>query len=203
MPIPLFYYTHNIRKILILLLVGLLLFMPLPLLGASLHLNLLHDLNIEDQTFPVVVRVVEKDQPLNVAGGTIHFPADKVSIASIDTSNSIFNLWIEDPEFSIAGGSIRFGGGTTEGGFIGEGEIFNITFNILESGDLSMNLTQAVVLAHDGYGTDILRSTYDLSYHVELPQRSLSLLEQELEGMHPSSPISTISIAEELMAHTA
>jgi len=55
------------------------------------------------------------DKPVNVIGAKIAFPTDKMEVISLSKVDSIINLWVEEPAYSNATGTITFAGGTYPG----------------------------------------------------------------------------------------
>ena len=52
--------------------------------------------------FSIVVKVNTSGQPINAAEGVIVFNPNELSVVSLSKSGSIFNLWVQEPEFSNA-----------------------------------------------------------------------------------------------------
>ncbi|MCX6737474.1 MAG: dockerin type I domain-containing protein [Candidatus Parcubacteria bacterium] len=98
---------------------------------------------------------------INTVEGTITFPTDKLQVTSLSKTDSIFNLWIQEPSFSNQNstGTIMFIGGLPTPGFIGiAGQIITISFKVVGYGDAVLGITDARILANDGLGTNILTS---------------------------------------------
>ena len=111
-------------------------------------------------TFDLILVVNSPFQAMNTVGGTVVFDPTKLQLTSIDKTNSVMNLWVTDPSNSVSnssGGSIVFLGGVTAPGFIGnQGQIFTLSFKVIGTGNTSITLANAQVLANDGVGTDLL-----------------------------------------------
>ena len=104
---------------------------------------------------------------MSVVAGTLVFPADQLEVSSISKENSILNIWVEEPKFSNASGTISFAGGIISStGFIGEGKILEITFNPKKEGSIRIDFIEASVLAHDGKGTPVLQEKIGTMYFV-------------------------------------
>lgn len=110
------------------------------------------------------------DQAINAANGVLSFPADFLKVLSIDTSHSIFPLWIQPPSFSNTNGTITFDGGVPSPGFTGTaGAILAITFQAEKPGTATLSLSGASVLANDGLGTDVLTGTDNATLTIQNP----------------------------------
>lgn len=109
-------------------------------------------------TISVALLVNTTNQSINAVDGQIVFPSDKLEILNISRENSILNLWAEEPTLSSRqDGSITFSGGLPSPGFIGTaGKIMTISFKAKKDGNAMITLSNALVLANDGFGTDIL-----------------------------------------------
>ena len=110
-----------------------------------------------DNVVKVRVGVNTQSLYINNAEGVISFPKDVVDVISIDTSNSIFGLWVEQPSFSNIAGTITFNGGIANPGYTGtNGEVFSIVVRAKKVGTASLLFASASVRANDGLGTDVL-----------------------------------------------
>jgi len=102
---------------------------------------------------------VRAETPLNAVGGKIAYPTTLMEISSIQSERSIIDLWSEEPFISPDIGSIDFSGGILrEGGFVGEGNIVSVTFKALAEGTAVISLSDGMLLAHNGAGTNSMRN---------------------------------------------
>lgn len=111
------------------------------------------------QTFSVSINVSSPDQSMNAASGDIAFPSNELRVVSISKTNSVMNLWVQDPTFTNAatGGDINFQGVSLNPGFQGaSGNIITIVFRAVAAGNATLSFSDGSVLANDGNGTDIL-----------------------------------------------
>ncbi|KKR17517.1 MAG: hypothetical protein UT44_C0008G0004 [Candidatus Levybacteria bacterium GW2011_GWA1_39_32] len=100
------------------------------------------------------------DKPVNMVEARIIFPTDKMEVISLSKVDSIINLWVEEPVYSNATGTITFSGGLPTPGFRGRtGKLLTITFKVKDAGEALINIENAAVLANDGLGTDVLVET--------------------------------------------
>lgn len=96
-------------------------------------------------------------EPVNVIGGEITL-SEELRVISIDTTETIVDLWSDEPA-ARAPRVITFSGGiipTEAGGFEGSGTLFQFTVAAAKAGSGRIEFTQAEVLAHDGRGTNVL-----------------------------------------------
>lgn len=111
------------------------------------------------QVFPVEIRISSTDQSMNAAGGVIAFPQDKLEVVSLLKNNSIINLWVQEPSFSNAQGTINFEGIVLNPGYKGAGgSIITVNFKGKAMGSAPLGFSSASILANDGLGTNILAS---------------------------------------------
>lgn len=111
------------------------------------------------ELFSVLVNVDSGNQPINASSAHLNFDNQKLEVASIGYSQSIFNIWTEEPSFSNAAGSIKFSGGLPNPGFTGKsGSILRVTFKTTGVGQAPISFVTGSVLANDGRGTNILDS---------------------------------------------
>ncbi len=93
--------------------------------------------------------------PVNVFKGVINFDSEKMKVERIDYNTSIADLWTEKPWYENGDGTIAFAGGTTmPGGFVGTGTLLTITFLSLNPGTAKVTISDALILKHDGLGTE-------------------------------------------------
>ena len=102
------------------------------------------------------VRVDTEDESINAAQGAINFPTNLLEATKIDKTGSVFGFWIEEPAFSNENGTANFIGGTPKGVSGKSLQIFKLTFKARGAGLAELSLSDAVVTASDGQGTNIL-----------------------------------------------
>ncbi len=119
------------------------------------------------EQFAVDVFVSSQDQPVNAVSGTISFPPDKLQVVSVDKAESVVNLWIQDPSYSNANGTIAFEGAILNPGFEGlRGRLVRIAFRARAAGIAPVDFSIASVLANNGQGTNVLEHTTAASFSV-------------------------------------
>lgn len=118
------------------------------------------------QNFTVNVLVESNEQAMNAVSGLINFPADKLEIVSLSKNGSILNLWVQEPSFSNALGTINFEGIVLNPGFQGgTGKILSINFKAKSVGQAGLIFKSASVLANDGQGTNILQNLKSANFY--------------------------------------
>ena len=111
----------------------------------------------QGETASVNVVVGSADQSMNAASGIVAFPNDKLEIVSVSKSGSIATLWVQEPSFSNALGTVSFEGVVLTPGFTGaSGKIITITFRGKSEGTARFSFSSGSVLANDGQGTEIM-----------------------------------------------
>lgn len=96
---------------------------------------------------------------INQGGAVLQFPVDMLDVVSVSKTGSIFSLWVEEPSYSNAAGTVRFDGGVPNPGFSGStGTVLSVTFHAKKAGVATLSLRDAALRANDGMGTDVLTS---------------------------------------------
>ncbi len=115
------------------------------------------------------------DVTVNTNGGSINaieagltFDKDKISISSIDTSESILKIWVEYPSYSNSTGTIHFTGGIPSPGFSGTATVFTINFKANATGIAAASFNSgAKILLNDGNGTESAGESFGGSYEIK------------------------------------
>ena len=135
-------------------------FSPSFLNAADMYLILDKNQVAEQGIFSGTVYVSTGGLPINNAESTIHFPADLLSVDSVSTLGSIFNIWVEQPSFSNIAGTIYFNGGLPTPGYSGQsGNTLRINFRAKKQGVADLSFGSSAVRANDGSGTNVLSQT--------------------------------------------
>lgn len=113
------------------------------------------------QTVSVPVTVsAGSGESLNAVSVNISFPTDKLSLTSISKTSSIISLWAQEPVYSNVNGTAALEGIIPNPGYSGSsGRVALLTFTIKAAGSATVSFSSASVLANDGQGTNILRSS--------------------------------------------
>ncbi|MBP6911769.1 MAG: hypothetical protein KBB88_01035 [Candidatus Pacebacteria bacterium] len=110
----------------------------------------------ENQTFTVTIFTDTKGVSINNIEGNLSFPNHLVSVESVSTSSSIFSLWVEQPTFSNANGTISFNGGIPTPGYNGSnGKVISIVFKAKKAGVAQLAFYSLNIYANDGLGTNV------------------------------------------------
>lgn len=137
-------------------------------LGASLYIAPPHENPVVDRNFTLAIKVDSLAQPINAVSGFLRYDKDKIEIINISKIGSIFNFWVEGPNFSNIDGIFKFQGGVPAPGFIGNGgTVLLVIFKAKVAGVTTLLWDKGEVLASDGRGTNILSDLQNVSFVVE------------------------------------
>lgn len=143
-------------------------------------------------TFTARVIVNSSGQSINAAEGTLKFNPNELSVVSVNRSGSIFSLWVAEPSFSNAAGTISFSGGLPAGYTGSSGNIMTVTFRAKGSGTAKVNFSSASVLANDGRGSNVLSGmnggTYTLQAAAATPPAEEVIIEYVAPANTPGAP---------------
>ena len=121
----------------------------------------------ENQNFTTSIYIDTKGVNINNSEAIISFPNDLLSVESINTSGSIFSIWVEQPHFSNTTGTISFNGGIPTPGYNGaKGKILNIIFKTKKAGTAVLSFLSANIYANDGMGTDVTNTKSDTTINL-------------------------------------
>lgn len=139
---------------------------PLLSTAATLTISAPGSMSVGD-TITARIYVDSKGVAINNAEAVLSFPTDTLSIVSVSRASSVFSLWVEEPSFSNAAGTMSFNGGQPNPGFTGSaGLLTSVTFRAKKSGSASISLTNAAVRANDGLGTNVLTGSTGASIQI-------------------------------------
>lgn len=112
---------------------------------------------IGDEFF-IDIKIDSEGVGINAAEATLQFQNNLIEVIEISRTNSVFNFWIEEPHFSNETGIVSFIGGTPKG-VSGESlHILRINVRTVGSGEGEQIITNGVITASDGKGTNVLSS---------------------------------------------
>ncbi|MFH0779990.1 MAG: cohesin domain-containing protein, partial [Parcubacteria group bacterium] len=141
--------------------------------AASLYLSPSSGDYLAGQAFPIVVYVSSADQAMNAASGTLNF-SNNLEIISLSKSGSIFSLWVQEPSYSNAAGTVSFEGIVLNPGFTGaNGKLLTINFKAKSIGEATLNFNSGSVLANDGLGTNILASLGSAKFDINATKETV------------------------------
>ena len=113
----------------------------------------------------ISIKVQSSDQSINAVSGSFKIP-NNFQLKSIDTTGSILDFWISDPQ--AQNGTASFQGVAIKKSYQGNsGLLFTMEGVVTASGKFSLNFTNGAVLADDGEGTNVLGSLKTLTITVQ------------------------------------
>ncbi|MEM5811789.1 MAG: cohesin domain-containing protein [Candidatus Aenigmatarchaeota archaeon] len=181
----------NLGKIKFLSFILLFLIIPKFSLSATLYLQpSSKNLNVGDNLI-VTVYVDTSEQAINAASGRITWDNSILKYVSHSKSGSIFNFWVREP--AIEGNEFVFEGVVFNPGFQGKaGKILTINFKAVKQGETKIDFISGMVLANDGYGTNILKAMIGGGYKITQAQQREEIIikeEKPLPTNLPSKPV--------------
>ena len=106
-------------------------------------------------TYTLELRV-QADVPVNTYSTTLSFPNDRLRVVGTDDTNSVVDLWVEEPQVSNEAGVITLAGGSLlPDGFTGEDTLLTITVEAVAAGTAEITFADGALFAHDGAGTAV------------------------------------------------
>ena len=147
----------------------------------------------------VLVNVVvgSDDQAMNAASGIVAFPTDKLEVVSVSKSGSVATLWVQEPSFSNALGTVSFEGVVLNPGFTGAaGKIVTISLRGKSGGTASLSFSSASVLANDGQGTEILTGSLGATITVR-DSASTPTKRESVPVVSPRTGVSSVTVTSE------
>ena len=137
-------------------------------MGSSLYISPPSENPRVGNNFTLQIKTDSLEQPINAIKGVLSYNKERVEIINVSKIGSIFNLWVEEPQFSNVEGKLRFQGGVPKPGFIGNGgTVLLVILRAKTAGPTSLIWEKGEVLAADGKGTNILSNLQNLSFVVE------------------------------------
>ncbi len=165
------------------------------LFAATLHFSPSSGTYDKNATFSVGVYVASPDQPMNAAGATVKFPADKLQVVSVSKTGSIIDFWAQEPSFSNATGEIKMEGVVLTPGYQGAaGKILTVNFKGKSVGTAGISISSSSVLANDGIGTNILKSVSGASFVI----KEAEVKEPEVIKLDDLKPVEEDVVKEEV-----
>jgi hypothetical protein len=109
----------------------------------------------EESSFDLLV---DSDAVINATQATVQFPADILELVGVNRSGSVFNFWVEEPVISNVDGTLKFVGGTSKGVAGKSLKVLSLQFKARGIGKKDIGISDAVITAADGKGTNVLAS---------------------------------------------
>jgi len=97
---------------------------------------------------------VNSHTPVNAIDITLDIPSSQLNVTGIDVGTSVITLWTVDPY--VDGNAVVLRGGTFRKGFLGRHRIATINAKAISSGLAYINVTDSLLLAGDGRGTEVV-----------------------------------------------
>ena len=138
------------------------------------------------QESSVNIKIDTADDSINAAQAKIKFNPGVLEVKSISKDGSIFNFWLQEPEFSNTEGMIEFIGGTTSGVSGASLQVLKINFIAKGIGLSEFSFTDGAVTASDGSGTNILNKSNGAKFTVS---SSATVPSGELIPIAPPVPV--------------
>jgi hypothetical protein len=117
------------------------------------------------QTFTATVRALPNGDNINAVEATLSFDPKLLSVVSVSKDGSAFSLWTTEPTFSNSAGTVQFAGGSPTP-FTTTSNLLSVVFRVVAVGDATVSFKSASVLAADGRGTDVYKSSTDAKYTI-------------------------------------
>lgn len=124
--------------------------------AASFSLEASKETFVVGDTFSVDVLVNSEDVGVNAAQATIKFPKDIIQVISVDKTNSVFNFWLQEPNFNNETGLVTFIGGNFSGISGKSLHTLHINFEVKGAGTVGIIFSDGAITASDGSGTNVL-----------------------------------------------
>lgn len=118
------------------------------------------------QEFNVDIKLDSGGQSINAAQAKIKYNPAVLEVKSVSKEGSVFNFWLEGPEFSNTVGEIKFIGGTPNGVSGASLEVLKIQFIAKSIGLSEVSFIDAAITAADGSGNNVLSSSNGASFNV-------------------------------------
>lgn len=100
--------------------------------------------------------LVQSEVPANTYSTTITFPPEQLQVIAVDDTDSVVDIWVEEPTFDNEAGTITLAGGSlVPDGFTGETTLLTITVEAIAPGTAELTVQEPAMYAHDGAGTEI------------------------------------------------
>jgi len=112
------------------------------------------------------IMVNSRKQSMNLVNAVINYPSDKLMFDTIDFDDSDFSLFLK--EVDAEKGIITILAIQPFPGIEGIAEVAHLKFKALSKGDINLSWSDdSVVLANDGFGTNILENVMNIYYRIE------------------------------------
>lgn len=118
-------------------------------------------------SFSITARVNSQGTAVNAIEGQLSFNPAIIRVLSVTSPGSIFNLNVQEPEYSNDAGTVRWTGVILNPGYTGaSGNLITVTFRAIAQGEARVSYASGAVLANDGQGTNVLSTTGSALYTI-------------------------------------
>jgi len=156
------------------IIVGLLIFMALPVFGAEIFFDSKTPTITSGAQFQVDLLLNTENKSINAVEGKVIFPSEILELKEIKSGNSIINFWVNKPKIK-QNGQVIFSG-ITPGGYKGKsGLLFSLIFLAKNQGQGTLEVNNARTLLNDGKGTEAPLSIFSYQFNIS----------QEVENQTP------------------
>lgn len=124
--------------------------------AASLQLNPPAGSYGTGSVISVDVLVDSEGVTINAVSGEIHYRGDFLRAESVNRYDSVVDLWLQEPSVAADGSTVTFEGLIMNPGFGGSGKVITIHFRVLKPGETVVTFESGLVLANDGFGTNVV-----------------------------------------------
>jgi len=123
---------------------------------------------IDRNTFTLDLVVDPAGEEINTVSTEISYPVDKLSLLEINKDNSFCSLFVEDENDNI-NGKIKISCIKPFPGVDTLSNVVTLTFTTQATGTADLDLSpDSLVLANDGYGTDVLKAATGQRVNLDL-----------------------------------
>lgn len=119
------------------------------------------------QSFRLTIMVNSQGTAINASEGTLSFNPALLAVENISSAGSIFNINVQQPEYSNSAGTAHWAGITLNPGYRGAtGNLVTVQMRALASGTAAVQIHSGSVLANDGTGSEVLTAQNGGTYTI-------------------------------------
>ena len=110
----------------------------------------------------------QTNTPINALGGVVAFSPGVIEVDSLDRTNSMIDLWSEEPSYANQDGTIQFSGGMVDdkSSAPSRGDIFTFSVRMIGVGTGAIEMKNAELLASNGEGTNVASGQNTLTFYI-------------------------------------
>jgi hypothetical protein len=164
----------------------IILFTPNWLMAGEFYLEVSNESPGINELFAADVLVSTNDRA-NVVSGTFSFDKEFFDIERISTGNSIVGFWIEKPS-ERQDGLVSFSGMIAGGFSSTEAKLFSVNLKPKLVGKTALEMTDLMLLAHDGVGTSLPTSSTPLELVIDNNTSSNANIDNDTEAPENFTP---------------